>query len=97
MLLGAADGDEVKISHQDYGDVIVSFWKDHTLCLGVLIRSDWVLVIDECYNKLLQFPEFLPLFGGYVRKDFFPQINIVNVATISTNSRFIILVVSSST
>ena len=97
MFLGAANGEKVAVSQQDYDNVIVSFWKDRTLCIGALIRSDWVLVIHECYNILLQNPEFLPLFGGYVRKRFFPQINIVSVATISSHSRFIILVVSSST
>ena len=97
MFLGAANGDEVEVSQHDYNNVIVSFWKDRTLCIGALIRSDWVLVTHECHNILLRFPEFIILFGGFAMEGFFPAVNIASVAVIHTQSKFLILIVSSST
>ena len=96
MFLGAAYEEKAELSQQDYDNVIVTFWKDRTLCIGALIRSDWVIVSHECHNILLQFPDFFPLFGSFARNNYFPEIGIAGIAVIHTQSRFIILIVSSS-
>ena len=81
---------------------MVSFWrsqkKSHPselICLGILIRSNWVLLTTNCADKLKPFGDIVIEYGVYAIFDDFPkESKIVDIKLVESKSRFSIVYVS---
>ena len=84
---------------------MVSFWNNQKppessvlLCLGVLIRSDWILLTTNCAAKLDPFEDIVIEYGGYTIHNFITEESkITGKQSIDSSSKFTILHVSNST
>ena len=98
MFFCTYNEEEVQISKKDYENVIVIFFKktdteqQNILCLGFLIRADWVFVTIQGFLKLRPFSETIAVTGKNLLKS-----NLLGIQKLQSLSRFVIVTVSSST
>ena len=98
MFFCTYNEEEVQISKKDYEDVIVIFFKktdteqQNILCLGFLVRPDWVFVTIQGVLKLQPFSETIAVTGKNLLKS-----NLLGIQKLQRRSQFIIVTVSSST
>ena len=84
---------------------MVSVWKNQKppessvlLCLGVLVRSDWILLTTKCVAKLDPFEDIVIEYGGYTIHNFnLKGSKIENKDSLDYDSKFTIVHVSNST
>ena len=91
------------ISIEDYHNIIVSFWKRghdgklKLICVGALVSLDLVVITLKSYAKMPVFSEIIVSIEGYNNSKDEISLKIIRKEIIRSNSRFILLVVSSST
>ena len=81
---------------------MVSFWKHQKppdplefICLGILIRSNWIFVTTNCADKLEPFSDIVIEYGVYTIHNISPKSSkIVNKTSLPPNYRFSIVYVS---
>ena len=98
MFFCAYNEEDVKIIPEDYKNGIVTFFKKadteqkKILCLGFLVRRDWVFVTMHGYTKLKPFSGTIAV----IRRNLLTS-NLLGTQNLRTDSYFIIIAVSSST
>ena len=101
----AGNGENDKIRTIELCTVMVSFWrpqkKSHPselICLGILIRSNWILLTTKCAEKLEPSSDIVIKYGIYAIHNIFPEESkIVNITLLLSNSVFSIVYVSNFT
>ena len=84
---------------------MVSFWKYQKppnplefICLGILIRSNWIFVAKSCADNLEPFGDIVIEYGVYNIHNISPKASkIVNKTSLPPRSRFSIVYVSNFT
>ena len=101
MFLDAENTERVEINKDEYLNVIVSFWKKDLkiekvmLCVGALIKLNWVFVTFECSQILHPRNEIGVQTRTMYSNEIDPVLIIDREHKITGQSRFTILVVSS--
>ena len=102
MSLDAENTETVEINKDEYLNVVVSFWKKDLqlekvmLCVGALIKSNWIFVTYECSLILYPRNEIGVQTRTMHSNKIDPVLIIEREQEIPGHSRFTILVVSSS-
>ena len=84
---------------------MVSFWKYgkpryplEFLCLGILIRSNWIFLTTICADKWGPFDDIVIQYGGYaIHNIFLEESKILDKKVVTPGSKFSIVYVSNST
>ena len=95
------DKNDVMFSPDEYFKVIASFWKVNfetkhrsILCLGALIRSNWILTNRECDYHLYPLKEIGVLTGSKYFIDRNPEFILDDRLYIGSQSNYVIIIVS---
>ena len=81
---------------------MVSLWKRleeskplKLICLGILIRPNWIITTTQCASKSTPFNDTMIQFGGYAVQNILPdETKIVYKEEVNSRSQFSILYVS---
>ena len=102
MSVCADNKRKITITSKDYTNILVSLWKMvsekeyYILCIGALIKSNWIFVTTQCSDKLNPL-EDVGILTGMNKPSDTPERILSSKKPFRDNSEFIILVVSIST